>query len=140
MGVDVYSGSPAEFVSTGSQTLGAAAGRAFSLNNIGWCNLATLGFVLTATATVGNRNIGLRFFDAQGNRLLETTTTTAQTASTVDRYFAGGSLAIVGSQGVITLPIPTPLLLPPGSTFNILDENNIDPNDAVSAVIGVYTQ
>lgn len=139
MGADVYSGNPAELV-TPSQTTGGASGRTYTINsNLTWIALSTLLINWTATATAGTRIMTALFADPQGNVIYRMNVATGITAVTFRISFGAGLPSAFLVANILLLPLPEPLLLPPGATVQIFDAANIDPADTIQAA-AVYTQ
>lgn len=132
MGVGILQGDPLEILSP-SQTFGGAAGRIIALNNIVWWSLMASEIKITTTATAGNRAFIIQINDANGNVIVKSTNPTAQPASNTWSYQFGAGIATIGTNSTFSWSTPCPTLIPPGSSIQILDQSNIDPNDTFSA-------
>src|SRR5262245_44767221 len=117
-----------------TQTLGSAAGRTYTVANVGWAVLNCVRVGLTTTATVGNRLLKLRVLDPGGVNVL---------FEYIDGFAvaAGGGAGINWAAGVAqqqsgvthALPLPVEMPIPPGAQLNIFDTANIDVADTIQA-------
>lgn len=87
----------------------------------------------TTSATVGNRQVVLRIFDASGNARGTWSTSPALTASGV--YFVNflpGTYreSAFDTFGSVQTPFPAGLPIPPGYVVKVLDDDGISPSDS----------
>lgn len=125
-------GEPFQTLFPGTVTIGAAAGRVFALGNAVWAILLGARIQISTTATVTNRQLLFTFTDPAGNIIFRGYSTTLETPSSTFFYILG-VLPTLANNGVVSIPCPLDLLLPPGSSCVISDANNVDVNDLISA-------
>jgi hypothetical protein len=116
-----------------AQTLGAAAGRTYAINNYSPVMFGCTHVVLVTTATAGNRNLVCRLMDASNNILFEMASPNIVASLTTRvNYGAGMTAAVAGNFIAIAAP---DMPLPPLAQLNIFDAASIDVNDTVLASV-----
>ena len=116
-----------------SAILGVAAGRNQAINNSSFGVFCAARILYTATATVGNRQLVFRLLDPGANIIWQNVFAAIITASQVVNItlMTGQTNQNISGppiQQIIGLPIEMPI--PQFATFTLLDNANVDVNDA----------
>lgn len=84
---------------------------------------------LVTTATVGNRQLEIRYLDSSDNIIHVVSAGATQAASLTRQYSAGQGMPAGTTfvNGNISLPLPANLVLPPGYKVRVFDAAAIDP-------------
>lgn len=118
--------------------LGSAAGIKIPLLNNGIAKFIGGSFILTTTATAGNRALRLQFSDAVGNALQQAASANSIVAAIVAQYTIGETEpnALIGTAvapiTTLGMAVPQQMFLPPLSSVTIFDLANIDIADTIT--------
>jgi hypothetical protein len=137
---DIVVPGPGVFTATGEPNLSQSPAFTTPFNLLS--ELVTVSATITPNATVGVRNFGCQasvFDGVQLVNLFRTINSNGHAASNLVKYTfqPGVQSALVGGQG--TAPIPTRVILPPGTQVRLLGTNTF-PTDAWASFAVVYRQ